>query len=620
MAGMRKALVVAVDTYDDTGLSTLLAPAADATALQEVLADPALGAFDVEVLHNESAATIAERLEEVTSELKPADFAILHFSCHGLKDDSNELYLAARNTKLNRLASTAIDAALIDRLMRRSRAQRIVLFLDCCYGGAFEKGVVARAGGSASVGEKFNQDALGAGRGRVVITASTAVEYAFEGQSLATASGTSPSVFSGALVEGLRSGAADLDEDGNVSLDELYEYLYDAVRQKSPHQTPSKWEYGMQGSVMISRAPRRRVRPGRLPQDLLELMTNGYASLRLGAAGELARLATGDDLPTAAAARTALLRLVDDDSKSVSEAASDALTAASLRLETSAHDFGDVEVGSPPRAVDVALHGPPLAEVAEVASAPQHVSAAVVDGTVRLRLDTTTPASIAGDVVVTGPAGTASLSVTGEVRLPSQVPHEVSAATAPVVQARTQTPGAALREAPPSTGSPTSSRLVDHRLREALGWSNTEQEDQTPGRAASTSADLRVQSATTKSKAVAAVIIGCVTVLVALAASMNDDDYDGVDLTDFSEPFTTSGPWGLHVTDTEGDTYCWVEVWRPDGEAAIGDSYDEESVRITEGGTFALRWYAGDEDTCVAEVQDTDGSRTTIDPPASAAE
>ena len=122
MEGSRLALVVAVDQYDDPALRDLTAPAADASALAEVLADPALGNFSVETLYNETTAGLAERLEGFLSELRPADFALLHFSCHGLKDESGELYLAARNTKITRLASTGVEAALIDRLFRRSRA------------------------------------------------------------------------------------------------------------------------------------------------------------------------------------------------------------------------------------------------------------------------------------------------------------------------------------------------------------------------------------------------------------------------------------------------------------------------------------------------------------------
>ena len=41
--------------------------------------------------------------------------------------------------------------------------------------------MIARAAGGVDVGDQFRQRQLGEGRGRVVITASTAMEYAFEG-------------------------------------------------------------------------------------------------------------------------------------------------------------------------------------------------------------------------------------------------------------------------------------------------------------------------------------------------------------------------------------------------------------------------------------------------------
>jgi uncharacterized caspase-like protein len=146
VGGQRIALVVAVDRYQHAGLRQLIAPAADAAALAQVLGDPALGGFDVEVLHNATASVICERVEDVLTDRKQADLVLLHFSCHGLKDDAGELYLAATNTVPTRLASTGVDAALVNRLMRRSRARRVVLLLDCCYGGAFERGAIARAG------------------------------------------------------------------------------------------------------------------------------------------------------------------------------------------------------------------------------------------------------------------------------------------------------------------------------------------------------------------------------------------------------------------------------------------------------------------------------------------
>lgn len=106
--------------------------------------------------------------------------------------------------------------------MTRSRSQRVLLFLDCCFSGAFAHGFLARGDKRIDLKERFE------GRGRIVLTASNAMEYAWEGNDL-SGSGT-PSVFSGALVHGLETGDADLDGDGLISVDELYDYVHDRVR------------------------------------------------------------------------------------------------------------------------------------------------------------------------------------------------------------------------------------------------------------------------------------------------------------------------------------------------------------------------------------------------------
>jgi len=49
-----------------------------------------------------------------------------------------------------------------------------------------------------------------------------------------------PSVFTSVLVKGLRTGHADRDGDSQVSIDELYDYVFDKVREITPHQTPEK--------------------------------------------------------------------------------------------------------------------------------------------------------------------------------------------------------------------------------------------------------------------------------------------------------------------------------------------------------------------------------------------
>ena len=321
MDGKRSALIVASDSYSDPGLRRLRAPAQDAQALAAVLSNPDIGGFDARVLRNEPAHEINLAVEEFFADRRPDDLLLLHFSCHGVKDESGELYFAAANTKLRRLGATAVAAEFVNRRMSRSRSRRVVLLLDCCYAGAFERGMTARAGAGMDIEEQFG------GRGRAVITASSAMEYAFEGDDVADIAQQAPSVFTSALVEGLESGEADRDQDGLVALDELYDYVYDRVRAVTPNQTPGKWTFGVQGELVIARRAHPVTTPAPLPPELQEAVNSPFAGVRAGAVPELARLLLSRHGGLALAARSTLERLADDDSRATSATAAEALTA-----------------------------------------------------------------------------------------------------------------------------------------------------------------------------------------------------------------------------------------------------------------------------------------------------
>jgi hypothetical protein len=315
----RYALIIASYEFADPGLSALRAPAHDAARLGEVLADPRIGGFDVRTLINTSAAQVNEAVEDFFADREPDDLLVLHFSGHGVKDEAGELHFATSGTKLSRLAGTAVSADFVARRMNRSRSRRIVLLLDCCYSGAFGRGMVARAGGSVGIEEQFG------GSGRAVITASSAMEYAFEGASVADTSEGEPSVFTSALVEGLETGDADRDQDGHVGLDELYEYVYDRVRRVTPHQTPGKWMLDVRGDLRIARRARPVSVPVALPSELQEAIDHSLPGVRAGAIPELRRMLSVAHEGRALAARLALQRLVEDDSRMVAGAAREAL-------------------------------------------------------------------------------------------------------------------------------------------------------------------------------------------------------------------------------------------------------------------------------------------------------
>ena len=312
--GDRYALIVASDTHTDPRLSRLRAPAADAEELARVLSDPAIGAFEVATSLNEPEHVVRRRLSAFFENRGLDDLLVLHLSCHGVKDEDGRLYFATSDTEVNHLDATSIPADFVNRQMTRCRSRRIVLLLDCCYSGAFARGMVGRAGDRVDLRERFE------GRGRIVLTASSAMEYSFEGDQ--TSGQGRPSVFTSAVVQGLATGEADRDRDGYVSVDELYDFAYEQVRTVTPSQTPGKWVFDVQGDFYLARsaAGLPTVVPG-LPGDLGAAMVSPFARVRRGAVEELAALLTHPDEVLAAAAHAALVELTRDDSQDVSRAA-----------------------------------------------------------------------------------------------------------------------------------------------------------------------------------------------------------------------------------------------------------------------------------------------------------
>src|SRR2546423_15330057 len=110
MAGARSALIVASANYTDPELRQLRAPSSDAEALAAVLSGPDIGGFDVRTLLDQPAHDIALAVEEFFAERQPDDLLLMHFSCHGVKDQEGELYFASTNTRLRSLGATAVAA------------------------------------------------------------------------------------------------------------------------------------------------------------------------------------------------------------------------------------------------------------------------------------------------------------------------------------------------------------------------------------------------------------------------------------------------------------------------------------------------------------------------------
>ena len=243
--GRRIALVVATGGYSDATLARLRAPGRDASRLAEVLRDDEIGGFSVETVLDAPADVLRRRIARFCAQGAPSDLALVYLSCHGVLDDRGRLYYATTDTARALLSATAIPAAWLNEQLEDCRCRRQILMLDCCHSGAFAKG--AKGEGGLALRERFE------GRGRVVLTGSRGTEYSFEGGEV-HGDGVS-SVFTGVLVDGLRSGDADRDRDRLVTVSEFYDYAYEKVRSRDGRQNPTLWTYGAEGDMLVAQSP-----------------------------------------------------------------------------------------------------------------------------------------------------------------------------------------------------------------------------------------------------------------------------------------------------------------------------------------------------------------------------
>jgi TonB family protein len=316
----KSALIIANWQYEDPLLRALVSPCKDAESLAQVLGDGAIGGFEVQVLTNVPSYRVCEETEAFFGDRERDDLLLFYFSGHGVTDDEGQLYYAASNTLHKRLRSTAVAATWVNDIMNECRSRRQVMLLDCCHSGAFAR---TKAGGAVNTGKYFTGSTPEEGRGKFILTACDAFQYSFEGEAVEGV-GTN-SVFTDAVIHGLRTGGADTDHDGLITLDELYDYVFHRVRERTPQQTPRKWASDVEGSVVIAANPNPVEAP--LPEDLQAAIDSFVAEIREKAVPRLDKFLRGKHRGLALSAHKTLLALATDDSRRVSASAEQCLAA-----------------------------------------------------------------------------------------------------------------------------------------------------------------------------------------------------------------------------------------------------------------------------------------------------
>lgn len=253
--GRRLAILIGSSKFEKEGLKDrpLKCPERDVDGMHELLASAELGAFnEVFVFKNSHHQAALDQIDEVLSTAARDDQVLIYYSGHGETDLRRRLYLAATNTDTKKLVTTSIPIETLRTLIENSDCRKIILILDCCFGGAAGTSFV-----KGNVDENLKE--LARGYGIYILTASTAAQIAHERE------GDDYGLLTKHIIAGIREGTA-ANDDGAISMDGLYRYVYAKVTGEG-HQEPMRWALNVKGEDLI--IARTKKTPERERQRLL---------------------------------------------------------------------------------------------------------------------------------------------------------------------------------------------------------------------------------------------------------------------------------------------------------------------------------------------------------------
>ncbi len=241
--GNRLAVVIGVGSYEHSSIPKLRYAVPDAEAIYQVLVGPA-GFKKENVLLLTDRGALKPTLRNIKSALgtflarsaQKNDMVLIFFAGHGapeadvrgLERDGLAKYLIPSDADPSDLYATALSMDEIHTVFGRIEAERLIMFVDACYSGAVGGRTFASSRvrtRDMAIDDQF-LDRLTRAKGRAIVTASRPSEVSVELTELGHG------LFTYYLIEGLK-GAADLNRDGVVTLQELYEYVEGQVSRKS---------------------------------------------------------------------------------------------------------------------------------------------------------------------------------------------------------------------------------------------------------------------------------------------------------------------------------------------------------------------------------------------------
>lgn len=218
-------------------------------------------AYDKVVYHRLEGAdfTLAKfrALRNTLTQTRPDDVVVTFISTHGLLDEQFDYYLATHDVDFSNPAELGLAYAELENFLRDIGARNKLVFLDACHAGELDEEGLKQAQKARQIEGAVNFKSvrstgwerlpgqqsfdlmkelfvdLRAGTGTTVIAGASAVAFAYEGREW------NNSAFTYSLLRALREGTADRNNDGQITVSEIQEYLsYSVERLTNGGQRP----------------------------------------------------------------------------------------------------------------------------------------------------------------------------------------------------------------------------------------------------------------------------------------------------------------------------------------------------------------------------------------------
>jgi S-DNA-T family DNA segregation ATPase FtsK/SpoIIIE len=253
--GRRLALLIATSRYADPKLPNLRAPVQETQQLAQLLLDPQIGEFDsAPVLLDNRKSVIEYEIEKLFSDCGPDDLVLLYMSGHGIKSMDNQLFFATNDTECAHPYSTAVPAIVVQHLLQECQARHKAVLLDCCYSGVFSRMPTAKSDSRIDLDDSL-------GKGTYIMTATSALERAYEDERLVWNQTQPFSIFTDAVIKGLSGGVAARGDAEIITAEDLYAYVLDELKRRDDSdqiQLPNRLN-SAEGSFRIANVKSRRL-------------------------------------------------------------------------------------------------------------------------------------------------------------------------------------------------------------------------------------------------------------------------------------------------------------------------------------------------------------------------